>query len=116
MPSDQEDEIDSLALKKLEDIQRQKMIDLFGFDPDSRDSAQPAKPKKRPRSDVSEPNAPSKQSRKDPASSNAQSLDSKKNKNGLIPAQASASPRRKADSDFFAGAHIFHKRLLVNDN
>ncbi len=40
---DHEDEIDTTALKKLEDLQRQKMIDLFGFDPDSRDSAPPKK-------------------------------------------------------------------------
>ena len=104
MTSDLEDGIDSSALKKLEDIQRQKMIDLFGFDPDSRDSAQPAKLKKRPRSDVSDPAAPSKQPRKISASPNAPSLESEKTENGLIPAQAPASQHRKVDSDFFAGA------------
>ena len=104
MTSDLEDGIDSSALKKLEDIQRQKMIDLFGFDPDSRDSAQPAKLKKRPRSDVSDPAAPSKQPRKISASPNAPSLESKKTETGLIPAQAPARQHRKADSDFFAGA------------
>ena len=108
MPSDLEDEIDTLALKRLEYLQRQKMIDLFGFDPDSRDSAPPKKLKKRalshsdnsasvaslkkPRSDSNLPKDPS------------HVLDSKKTKKCLGPTQAAVSQPREKDKDFFAGA------------
>jgi hypothetical protein len=117
MPSDQEDEIDSLALKKLEDIQRQKMIDLFGFDPDSRDSTPPAKLKKRSRSDVSGPITASKVSRTDKTLSKDPSsvLDiAKKPKKNLISDQTGASQRRTEDSEFFAGADAFQFRVVCD--
>jgi hypothetical protein len=103
MPSDQEDEIDTDALKRLDDLQRQKMIDMFGFDPDSRDSAPKKKTKKRTLSEVSDPIISSKKSRTDSNSPSDRTSGSKKLKNPPVTAQATANQRRDEDSDFFAG-------------
>jgi hypothetical protein len=108
MPSDQEDDIDTVALKRLEDLQRQKMIDMFGFDPDSRDTAPKKKPKKRSHSDASAPILSSKKSRNDSkVSPSSHVLDSKDLKKPLVSTQAAANQRREDDSNFFAGAFTY---------
>lgn len=108
MRSDQEDEIDIDALKRLEDLQRQKMIDMFGFDPDSRVSAPTKKTNKRMLSEVSSPIISSKKSRADSNALSDRTSDTKISKNPSVTAQATANRRRDEDSDFFAGSCFFH--------